>query len=92
MLRLAVTGDIDMESAWQLEAAVKYALGEPDVEALILDLDHMAFVDSIGIKTLLDGHALATAQGTGFRVENPRPTVRRVLDITGVLPLLTQQA
>jgi anti-sigma B factor antagonist len=49
----------------------------------------VTFLDSSGIRTLLNGHTGAGERGVAFRVVNPRDIVRRVLDITGVLDMLT---
>jgi anti-anti-sigma factor len=91
-LRLAITGDVDMASGERLEAVLKDAITDPRVDAVILDLGGVGFLDSNGIRVLIHGRGLATEQGVGFRVTNPQEIVRRVLEITGVLVMLTNQA
>jgi anti-anti-sigma factor len=88
-LTLDVSGEVDMDSYGRLEAAIQDALAEPDVTTLLVDLDRVTFLDSSGIRTLLNGHTGAGERGVAFRVVNPTDIVRRVLDITGVLDMLT---
>jgi anti-anti-sigma factor len=49
----------------------------------------VTFLDSSGIRVLLLGRDLAADHAVTFRVVDPRPVVRRVLDLAGVLDLLT---
>ena len=46
-------------------------------------------MDSTGIAVLVGGYRLALHLAVPMRVVNCRASVRRVLDISGVLPLLT---
>jgi anti-sigma B factor antagonist len=85
---LAVAGEIDMDSAEAVDEAIRAALGVAGIEQVLIDMDRTTFLDSVGIRTLLEGHELASEQGVTFRVVNPHDIVRRVLDLTGVLRLL----
>ncbi|BCJ50870.1 anti-sigma factor antagonist [Actinoplanes sp. NBRC 14428] len=87
-LRLTPAGELDLATAEPLLAHVRTALAQrPD--ALVVDLREVTFCDSSGIGALLDAYALATAAGTAFRIDGPRPVIRRSMQITGVLGLLT---
>jgi anti-anti-sigma factor len=90
-LRLTVAGEIDMASAEQLDAAIRDSIEDGQTDTLILDLDKVGFLDSAGINVLLHGHQAATQAGISFRVTNPSDIVRRVLEITGVLAMLTEE-
>lgn len=86
-VRLAVAGEADMATAGQLDDALAGLLRERP--ALIeIDLTDLRFLDSMGILVLLRRHAAAEEQGCRLVVGNPTSSVRRVLEITGVLALL----
>ena len=88
-LRLAVEGEVDMASSGELREAIRRSLAAAGIRQVIIDLDQVPFLDSTGIRTLLDGHLAATEDGKAFLVANPQVLVRRVLLISGVLDLLT---
>lgn len=82
---LTVSGELDLNTAPQLEHGIEEALAvEPDA-AIAIDLAGCEFIDSTGIALIvrtwqrLDG-------GTGGRLVLSRPSdqVRRLLSITGV--------
>jgi anti-sigma B factor antagonist len=89
VVRLAVAGDIDMSSSGELRDAIRQSLATAGIRQVIIDLDHVPFLDSTGVRTLLDGYLAATGYGKAFLVSNPQVLVRRVLAISGVLDLLT---
>jgi len=83
-VRVAVTGEIDMDSAERLDDAVGCALTMPGVRRVEIDLTEVTFMDSSGINVLVRCHAGAHRAGSSLVVTHPQPTVLRVLQITGV--------
>lgn len=90
-LCLAVDGEIDMASAGGLETALRAVIREARTAglAVVVDLDRVTFLDSTGLRVLVVSSQLARAAGIALRVVNPRGNVRRVLQLTGVLEVLT---
>ncbi|MGC4804672.1 STAS domain-containing protein [Micromonospora sp. DT233] len=86
--RLAVTGEIDLATSGELTAALADALEGPPLAALEVDFSGVRFLDSSGILALLRAHGRAARQGCRLTVTDVQPTVRRVLEITGVLATL----
>jgi anti-anti-sigma factor len=85
---VSVFGEVDMATAPELMAAVRAAL---DVdEQVVLDLANMTFIDSQGLRVLIDAYTRAQA-GRAARVvlRSPRPQARRVLEVTGLDEFLT---
>jgi anti-sigma B factor antagonist len=78
-----------MESSGELRDTIRQSLATAGIRQVVVDLNDVPFVDSTGIRTLLDGYLAATEQGIVFLVTNPQALVRRVLSISGVLDLLT---
>ncbi|MFY1691242.1 STAS domain-containing protein [Plantactinospora sp. WMMB782] len=87
VLRMRLVGDLDMDTAELLRRTVDRTLGHP-FGTLVVDLSQLDFCDSSGIRTLLFGVADAERLGRRLVVVNPRPFVRRVLELTGVTALL----
>jgi anti-sigma B factor antagonist len=87
---LAVAGEVDMDTHGQLEAAIRSSLREGNLTRLVVDLEKVTFLDSQGIAVLMTGYSVAARDGIAFRVGNPHDIVRRALEITGLLGLLTE--
>lgn len=86
---VSVFGEVDLATAPELMAAVRAAL-EVDEPRVVLDLANMTFIDSQGLKVLIDAYTRAQA-GRAARVvlRSPRPQARRVLEVTGLDEFLT---
>ncbi|MDG4820848.1 STAS domain-containing protein [Asanoa sp. WMMD1127] len=89
MIRLVAFGDIDMETADELERALHEAVTAEPARPTIVDLAGVAFLDSTGIRVLVQAKVRAEARGVSFGITNPQPNVARVLEITAVLTALT---
>nr|WP_296071480.1 STAS domain-containing protein [uncultured Actinoplanes sp.] len=86
---MSVTGEIDRDTVEQLEAAVADAVEREDVNGLQIDFAGVTFCDSSGIAALDRAYALAAQRSLPFRLCNVQPSVERVLDIVGLLDVLT---
>jgi anti-sigma B factor antagonist len=81
-----VTGDIDLATAEKVGEALTAALGTAsEVRA---DLSGVTFLDSTGIRALVQAYRLAQSQGGSFYIVGAKHWVAKVLDVTGVGPLL----
>lgn len=76
---LAASGEIDAHTAPSLAQAIDAA--GPDVE---LDLSGVEFVDSSGLRVLIDAHQRLADAGGGLRLVSLSEPVRRLLEISGV--------
>lgn len=85
---IAVSGELDMNTAPQLERELDEALANP-AASVMLDLCDCEFIDSTGIALIvrswqrLDHHAGGDGQGR-FVLCSHNHQVRRLLQITGV--------
>ena len=80
---LPITGDLDVAGA---VAAQKRLLGlalRPG-DQLVLDLSGLHFMDSTGIRLLLQAREYALRHGAGFVVVRGPDTVMRVLELVGL--------
>jgi anti-anti-sigma factor len=86
---LCVVGEIDQVTCAQFADAVAEAVEHPRLRRIEIDLSKVSFMDSAGINALVRCHAAADRRGRSLVVMNPHPDVRRVLDICGLLELLS---
>jgi anti-anti-sigma factor len=92
-VRLGLTGELDLDTAPALLAAVVEQLdtGATDV---VVDLTHLSFIDSSGLGTLVGCWRRATNAGATLVVANPNEDVRVTLEITGldqILPITPER-
>jgi len=85
---VTVAGEIDMTNGDRLERGLLAALGS-GAGTVAVDLGEVSFLDSTAINTLIRAHHQAAADGRRLVVTRVRPFVRHVLEITGVLDLLS---
>jgi anti-anti-sigma factor len=87
IMGVCVAGEVDLETAEQVTDAVRTALaGRP--REVHIDMAAVTFLDSSGIRTLLQAHREAADQQVVLRVVNAHQRVAKVLEITGLLELL----
>ncbi len=75
---LRLEGEIDLATAPELSAAVRQAFTGA-AQPLVLDMAAVGFIDSTGVRTLLEAQHLA---GHNLVLMAPSGTVTRVLDLT----------
>lgn len=83
--QLGIRGEVDADNC----DVVRAALIETDAAApeLSIDLSELTFLDSSGISTFLQVKNEFNADGRTFRLQHPTESVRRVLEITGLLEI-----
>jgi anti-anti-sigma factor len=86
---VALCGELDMSVRDEVAAVLLAELNRPGSTALRADLSAVSFLDSTVIAVLLRVRYDAEAAGLSFTVANPRGAVRRALEITGVLSVLS---
>lgn len=84
---LVAVGRLDSESFGELQRAVEAELRR-GLHAIRLDLDGVTFLSSAGIRGLFEVQRSVQAAGGSCLVSTASPTVRRVLDLTRLTPIL----
>ena len=90
-LVVALCGELDAHTTSVVADAIDPVLDSPDLAGVVLDARELSFMDSAGISELLRIQRLLTENGASIRLEGAGPTVRRVLEITGLLEILGVQ-
>ncbi len=90
-VRLALAGELDSSTVDRLHLHVKQELAaQPLARRLVIDLADTTFCDSTGVGALIESHDAAAGCGVAFLVINPSGMTRTVMDVTGVLSVLTE--
>jgi anti-anti-sigma factor len=79
-LVLAVSGEVDLANASQLEAALGELIGQSDGHPLVIDAGALTYIDSTGIRALMRAQRRYD-HGTRIEIRGATPAVRRLLDL-----------
>ena len=84
---VAPSGDLDMATAEKLAAGALREVSRSPA-AMTINMRRVSFCDSAGINVLVRIRNACERTGTAFRVAEPQPHVRVLLEITGVAEFL----
>ena len=88
MLTLGADGEVDLGS-WELLANELERATSGDTERIILDLSELQFIDSVGIRLLIEADARSRATGSRLEIRNATGAVHRTLSMIGLLERLS---
>ena len=83
-------GEIDLATAAELGARLE-AVIDASTGAVTVDLAHVTFLDSSGLKTLMSAHRRLRAEGRRLTLRNPSEMVSRLFTVSGVTATLDVQ-
>jgi anti-sigma B factor antagonist len=89
--RVAPAGELDIATAGTLERTLLEA-EHGDAETIVLDLSGLEFIDSTGLRLVIDANERCGGPGGRLRLIAGAPAVERLLDLVGLrerLPLIT---
>jgi anti-sigma B factor antagonist len=87
---VSLTGELDIRSSPELQDVLA-AAQSGDARTVVVDLSGLQFIDSTGLRVLLRAKRHANDGGSELRVRNAPAEVRRLLQIAGVLELLSAE-
>jgi anti-sigma B factor antagonist len=85
---LTLTGELDPHTAPLLAAELEDLAAE-GVSSVVLVLSGLGFIDSSGLRVVIAADRDLAERGGRLVLRSPSETVRRLLDITGLLDHLT---
>jgi len=88
-VRVAVAGEIDLSSCDVLRVRLLTVLSALRPHRIEVDLAGVTFLGCSGLTVLVALSQAAARTGCRLRITNPQPIVCRVLDLTGLLDVLT---
>jgi anti-anti-sigma factor len=77
---IAVQGELDAATAETLERALG-VIDSGDCCTVVIDLAGMSFIDSAGLKALLNGRRVLAHHDIGLVIRDPQPQARRLFEI-----------
>jgi len=80
---LSLTGELDLATASMLEQRLS-ELEDHGSTHLMVDLAGLAFIDSTGLRVLLQANTRAQEHGHKLTLRPARETVQRVFEVTGM--------
>jgi anti-sigma B factor antagonist len=87
IVEISPSGEIDVNTAHEVRAAVAAALANGRPRGIELNLRQVNFIDSVGISALVAGFQSAEVSGVRLVVTQPSRFVHRQLWVTGLLGL-----
>jgi anti-sigma B factor antagonist len=79
---LSVSGEVDFSVEQRFLEAVETAALE--AETLVIDLNDVQYMDSLGLRVLVRAHRLMHRRGGSLAVVANAPLIRRILRLTGL--------
>jgi anti-sigma B factor antagonist len=83
-VELFLSGEFDVAAVPRFRQALEDELNRGG-RRVVVDLAELEFIDAAGIAELVGANRRAGTCEGALSIRSPQPTVRRVLDITGVL-------
>ena len=85
--RVRLAGDLDLSTVPALQARVAALRGEGSTQ-IVLDLAELDFIDSTGLRLILELHGEAARDGFTLALVPGGDAVQRVFDVTGTAAVL----
>ena len=79
---VAVRGEVDLHTAPKVQYAIERG-SEGGVEAVVVDMADIAFMDSTALSTLMRAKESLEKKGTSLRLTAPSEAVERIFAVTG---------
>jgi anti-anti-sigma factor len=81
---VTLSGELDIQTAADLRSDLTAILAErPLPDHVVVDLQGVTFMDSLGLGTLVVGHRICGDIGVRFTVRNPSSFVAHLLTVSG---------
>jgi anti-sigma B factor antagonist len=87
-VQIMLEGEFDLASAVTVQESLREAVQDQPAR-VIMDLGRLAFIDSTGLRLLLQADAQAREGGYEFLLRPGEASVQRVFEITGALDVLS---
>jgi anti-anti-sigma factor len=84
VLVIALSGEVDLGTVLPVSDAARAATDSGDYRCIIFDLTKLDFLDSSGLRVLVECHNKMVASGGAMRVVNTSTGIAKVLEITGL--------
>jgi anti-sigma B factor antagonist len=80
---VAVRGEMDLHTSPKVEGAIERASENGGVDAVVVDVSAVAFMDSTALSTLVRSKDTLQKRGVSLRLAAPSDAVARIFSVTG---------
>jgi anti-sigma B factor antagonist len=87
-VRVTLAGELDLSSALTFDEQLRRIEEEADERAVVLDLEDLRFMDSTGLRLIVNAHQRSLKAGRRLAIVHASKAVRRILRLTGMLDRL----
>jgi len=84
---IVIVGEFDLTGTEPFSGTVDEVLATRP-ESVVLEARGLTFIDSSGLMALMRASDAATEAGAAFRIDEPSPALRRIVEISGLEDLL----
>ena len=84
ILRINIHGDIDHHSAKRVRESIDAQIASKKPLTIILELNHVEFMDSSGLGLILGRYTVANEIGAKLVLSRPSRRIRRILELAGI--------
>ena len=88
LLKLQITEEIDHFMAEKIRHKVDFEIQKYMPKRVLMDFDKVSFMDSAGIGMILGRYKLAKMIGGTLDITNVTPSIKKVLEMSGVLKII----
>ncbi|GAA4894401.1 STAS domain-containing protein [Streptomonospora salina] len=81
---LALSGEVDMAAEEQFNRAVREIVDTRPSSRIVLDFDKLSFIDSSGLRVLIQAHKAAKGAGGALAVASVSERIARILHVTAI--------
>ena len=80
---VAVRGEVDLHTAPEVQGAIEQAAEAAGVNAVVVDVSGVEFMDSTALSALVRSKDSLEQQGISLRLAAPSKAVERIFSVTG---------
>lgn len=81
---VALEGELDLDTAPRFRAALSDLLDDETVAELTVDMSRLEFIDSTGLRVLVEAVSRLGERGGDLVIRRARPSTLKVLEICGL--------
>lgn len=89
-LAVRIDGELDMHGAEIFRETVDQALDQSGVKHIVLNLEHVPFIDSAGLGVILGRYKKISLLGGSMAAAHIQPQAERVLELSGLFRIIRQ--
>jgi anti-sigma B factor antagonist len=82
--RISLAGEMDMSNIYDAHRSITLALNSDDEKPVVIDMSELHFIDSHGIRLLMETQAASRADSDRVTFRGIQPEVAQTLRVTGV--------